>query len=447
MPILYVMDKTSREIVRIEESFSSLVWTERYQATGDFVLDIPISEANFDVYKRENYIMIDDSEEVMMIESLNITEDQEDPKLEVSGRSLSLILERRINASKLLDNYASSISYKGTLSEVVSGIIDDEITNPFMQRYIWRHKDSDGTVSDGYGGGSAVSRWKSKVTEDAAYRKIPNFSYNDLTSGIEIDKKFTKLMSIYELLESFAKSYIFGFRVRFGDNNGFVLETYKGTDRTSSQKVLDPVIFNPIMHNISYVNYFEDQTDYRNVALSYSDGAWSPVDYNASFSTGIFSGYVWVPKQADTENADISGIDRIELAVDARSSASVSNYDPYDYLYGEDPDTGDSTGTVTDENGNPTGIVEKVKAVATEEFDSKEYDLIKTSEGAIDPLVRYTFGEDYFLGDIVEISNNNGIVMTAIIDEVVRSYDSEGFIVTPNFKNMEDYDYGEEDGQ
>ena len=34
--------------------------------------------------------------------------------------------------------------------------------------------------------------------------------------------------------------------------------------------------------------------------------------------------------------------------------------------------------------------------------------------------------------------------MTAIIDEVVRSYDKTGFIVTPNFKNMEDYDYGSE---
>ena len=35
--------------------------------------------------------------------------------------------------------------------------------------------------------------------------------------------------------------------------------------------------------------------------------------------------------------------------------------------------------------------------------------------------------------------------MTAVIDEVVRSYDTDGLIVTPNFKSMEDYDYGEEE--
>ena len=35
--------------------------------------------------------------------------------------------------------------------------------------------------------------------------------------------------------------------------------------------------------------------------------------------------------------------------------------------------------------------------------------------------------------------------MEAIIDEVVRSYDSDGIIVTPNFKNLEEYDDGEED--
>ena len=59
-------------------------------------------------------------------------------------------------------------------------------------------------------------------------------------------------------------------------------------------------------------------------------------------------------------------------------------------------------------------------------------------------MVRYEFGKDYFLGDTVELSNDNGVVMTAVIDEVVRSYDADGFIVTPNFKSMEDYDYGSE---
>lgn len=434
MPTIYVKDKSTFEIIRIEESFSSLVWTERYQATGEFVLDIPINAANFDVYKRGNYVILDESEEVMVIESLNIDDQQEDPVLEVSGRSLSLILERRINASRLLDNYAEAITYNGDYGTVVTSIVNNDIINPYMEYYIWRHTTVDGTVEDGYGYGGGDKNYKVKVQKTMPYRAIPGFSYTNKVSGITIDKNYNKLMTIYDILVSFSKAYVTGFTVRLGKNGGFVLTTYKGTDRTSKQKVLDPVIFNPVMDNISYVNYFEDQTDFRNVALSYSDASWSPVEFNVSMNTTIFNGYVWVTNDESKTNESLTGLNRFELAVDARSSASVSDYDPSEYYY---PEMGE-------ESDPAQNIVSKVESVATDEFDTGDHDFVKTSEGAIDPLVRYEFGKDYFLGDTVELSNDNGVIMTAVIDEVVRSYDSDGFIVTPNFKSMEDYDYGSE---
>ena len=50
------------------------------------------------------------------------------------------------------------------------------------------------------------------------------------------------------------------------------------------------------------------------------------------------------------------------------------------------------------------------------------------------------------MGDKVNISDERGnIYMTAYIDEVVRSYDDQGIIITPNFKNVLDYDDGRED--
>lgn len=435
MPTVYVKDKSTFEIIRIEESFSSLVWTERYQAAGEFVLDIPINVANFDVYKRGNYVILDESEEVMVIESLNIDDQQEDPVLEVSGRSLSLILERRINASRLLDNYAEAITYNGDYGTVISSIVNNDIINPYMEYYIWRHTTADGTVEDGYGYNDGDNNYKVKVQQTMPYRAILGFSYTNKVTGVTIDKNYNKLMTIYDILVSFSKAYVTGFTVRLGKNGGFVLTTYKGTDRTSKQKVLDPVIFNPVMDNISYVNYFEDQTDYRNVGLAYSDGCYSNIDFFPEnvFSTDIFSGYVWVTKDDSKSNTSISGMNRMEVPFDVRSSASVSSYDP----------TKEPPEDASEEDLLP--IEKKVEAAGNDEFESGDYDFIQTSEGAIDPLVRYQFGVDYFLGDTVEISNNNGVVMTAIIDEVVRSYDSDGFITTPNFKSMADYDYGEEE--
>lgn len=433
MPIAYVRDKNSYEIIRIEESFSSLVWTERYQEAGEFILDIPIDVANFDVYKRGNYIQLDESDETMLIESISINDELEDPVLEISGRTLTCILERRVNASRILDAYTQSIKYEGDLGTVVQGIINDECLNPKMVEFKWMHRNDDGSVEEGYDSANPSKNYKTTEMVSASYRKISNLSYSNSVYGVTVDKDYSKIMSIYDILVSISKKHVTGFRVRL-QNGTFVLETYKGADRTSAQKTLDPVIFNPVMDNISYVNYFEDQTDYRNIALSYSDGAWSPVDFNASFSTEIFDGYLWVTRDDETNASAYSGLNRFELAVDARSSASVTGYDPSEYYY---PDYGES-------QDQSEYIVNKVKAVATDEFDTEDHDFIKTSEGAIDPLVRYEFGKDYFLGDTVELSNDNGVVMTAVIDEVVRSYDADGFIVTPNFKSMEDYDYGTE---
>ena len=433
MPIVYVRDKNSHEIIRIEESFSSLVWTERYQEAGEFILEIPINVANFEVYKRGNYIQLDESDETMVIESLNINDEAEDPKLEVGGRTLSCILERRINASRLDESYAQSVKYEGALGTVVQGIVNDEFLDPKMITYSWHHRNADGTTEEGYDSSHPSNNYKVSDKVSASYRKISNIRYSNSVTGVTVAKDYSKLMSVYDILVSISKKYVTGFRVRL-QNGTFVLETYKGTDRTSAQKVLDPVIFNPVMDNISYVNYFEDQTDFRNVALSYSDASWSPVEFNVSMDTTIFNGYVWVTNNESKTNESLTGLNRFELAVDARSSASVSSYDPSEYYY---PEMGEESDPVQN-------IISKVESVATDEFDTGDHDFVKTSEGAIDPLVRYEFGKDYFLGDTVELSNDNGVIMTAVIDEVVRSYDSDGFIVTPNFKSMEDYDYGSE---
>ena len=506
MAVVYVKDRKTFEYIRIEENYSSLVWTERYQAPGDFVLEIPISEANFDVYRRGNYVILDESKEVMVIETLNINDEVEDPILEISGRSLSCFLERRLNASRLLENYASDIEYVGELGEVIDQMVKDDITDPFMEAYVWTYyrwynpEETDpsdlpgfirtGTVDTrnyyvayGYGpkcypnycedGYTEVwKREKVKKKFNADYRKIAGFAYENQCPEIQVSKQYGQIMTLLDLITSFAKAYVFGFRVILGENNEILLQTYKGTDRTSNQKTLDPVIFNPVMDNITYVNYFEDQTDYRNTALAYSDGNWSPVDYNSVFVPYIFSGYCWVDDQGnytpavyesglESETLDEeygkgnanqkTDLDRMELAVDARSSASVSNFDPTGILYPEYGESGDSSGgdslIDTSDEGKPAlrYIVNSVANVATDEFDTGDHDFIKTSEGSIDPLVRYKFEEDYFLGDIVELSNNNGVIMTAIIDEVVKSYDSDGYIVTPNFKNMTEYDYGDDE--
>lgn len=48
---LFVLDK-SFEVVSLCDTFSSLIWTERYSGYGDFELYLPASMANINMFPR-----------------------------------------------------------------------------------------------------------------------------------------------------------------------------------------------------------------------------------------------------------------------------------------------------------------------------------------------------------------------------------------------------------
>ena len=465
MPIIYVRNKSDRKIMHIEEGFSSLVWTERYQEAGDFVLDIPLNVADRDVYKRGNYISFDESSESMIIESVEVTEEAETPLLEVTGRSLSSLLLRRVNASKVFQVYSSditswpdkvtemdgSVTYSGAVGTVIQNVVNDDLINPYVQEYRWHHRAStwteDNKVWDpGYSWQIPAAHNEIYVTNvPTPSRKINNFTFkNSIPSSVSVNKSYSKIMTLYDLVVSLCKATETGFRSSFDANNNIVFEVFKGTDRTTSQKVLDPVIFDPIMDNISYINYFEDSSDYKSTGFSYSD---SGLNYRikcggelSADSTRLYSGYIW--NCGDT----LSGIDRYEVPLDVSSEVSVASLSKTIDNEGVDPDTSDET---VEEYTRWTeyyrAIENKVDVTGDNQFEEGDYDVVHTSEGAIDPLVRYAFDKDYYIGDKVEVTNYGNSVMIAYIDEVVRSYDEQGFITTPNFKNMTEYDYGEEE--
>lgn len=460
MATLYIRDKYTRKIFFIEESFSSLVWTERYQECGDFVLDIPLHEANFDAYKIGNYISFDESKESMIIESVSITENfgssEKEPLLEISGRSLSSLLMRRVNASQIFsvqegklngtrgpDSQSGLIRYSGQISEVIESILNDDLINPRIPLYYWRHKEN-GSWVDGYSYNS-VNKADIRYS-DFPERKISNFIYENTIledSNVLIDKSYDKIKTLYDIVVNIAKNNMFGFRSYFRDTD-IVFETYKGADRSSVQNDLSPVIFDPTMDNITYVNFFNDITSYKTNGFVYTDSplayAWKNTDYDEA---RIFQGYSWYNVASDTD------IDRFEVPLDVRSSISVM--DSYSSKSVSSVLPEDSV-TDSDEDNQYVSwseyynmIVDKVGSSGSELYEDGDYDFVSTSEGAVDPIVNYLFDRDYFIGDLVSITNQYNTVMQCYIDEVVRSYDSNGNIVTPNFKSIEDYDDGEED--
>ena len=68
-------------------------------------------------------------------------------------------------------------------------------------------------------------------------------------------------------------------------------------------------------------------------------------------------------------------------------------------------------------------------------YEYKEDELF---EGEIDPMAMFVYGEDYFLGDIVQIKNEFGIEARVRIEEIIFSYDKDGYTVVPTFSVVED---------
>lgn len=418
MPIVYVKDR-SNNIIHIEESFSSLVWTERYQENGEFEIDLPLKIANKDAYKMGNYVIMDDSDFTMLIETIETTDN--DSVLKVSGRSLSCILDRRVTASKIVALRSGPVEYSGDYGSVISKIVQDDITDSYEEYYIYEHLEDTGNGFEWVEGYDSSEDGQNRIvtrSRKTPARNISNFSYENTVSGVTIDKSSNEAVSIYDLIVRFSKAYVTGFRVDLDSNGNFIFKTYKGRDRTGVEKGVRPVFFGPTMDNVIYVNSFEDTTDYKNYALVVQDKDMGGTEENPLPSTEPAYGFYIDP---DISGQSPTGIDRREFIVSGTTPS-------------EDEETGET----------PT-MEESRKTSAEEAFDSEDYNHIKTTEGAIDPLVQYQLGVDYFLGDTVMIESWTGEYSTSLIDEVVRSYDSSGYTVTPNFKSMDDYDYGEED--
>lgn len=425
MAMVYVRDKSDRKIKYVEEGFSSLVWTERYQEPGDFILEIPLKDANVEMYQVGDYISMDESQESMIIQSIDINDSIEDPLLKIEGKTLTTILDRRVDQPGYFNKYAGiwetaegggsvrhsrgNPTYRGKYSELIQQIFTDNVLDPIVEGMYFDY------VEEEQPDGSTSGKWVLKMTSSSApERKINNISFQNLISDaddVEIEVQTSEVLDLLSLFTKLAKKAVKGFRVIFDANNNFVLQAYSGKDRRTSQKTLSPVIFNPIMDNITYINYHQDDYNYKTVGFGYSDDYTvtelmydaMTVDDGATWSKGV--------------DGNPSGFERREVSLDLRSQGD----------------------TVTDEE---TG---EVLDPADAKFEDGDYEKVKTSEGSVDPLAQYKFEEDYFLGDLVDLNNANGIFMEAVIDEVVRSYDSDGIIVTPNFKNLEEYDDGEED--
>lgn len=344
---------TDFESIAVLDSYESLIWTDRYNAYGDFEMFFAMSEGFLYFLEEDNYLWIKDSEHTMIIEEIKIDADTEEGNhLIVTGRSLESILERRIIWGQRIFN--------GNLQNAIQTMLNECIISP--------------SIPD---------------------RKIPNFRFVASTdpkiTNLTIDKQYTG-DDLYTVIKGLCEENNIGFKIILTDDNWFEFSLYAGVDRSYDQTENPYVVFSPNFENIINSNYFSSKAGYRNVTLVAGEGEGS-----SRKTVTVGSG---------------SGLDRREVFTDARDISS-------------DVDGG----TLTDSQYNALLVAKGNKTLA-------EYIVSTAFEGEVEATRLFKYGEDFFIGDIVQIANEYGNEGSAYISELIISRSEEGFSVYPTFKTI-----------
>lgn len=375
-----VLDKNYDGIAMID-TFTSAIWTVRYDEAGDFEIYTPVRLDYIQAMQIGNYLWNRDSDRLMIIETVEIeTDAEEGPQLIVTGRSLESILDRRI--------VTSSQNFSGNLQSVLFAIIQNEVIS------------SGGT------------------------RRIPGFSLKTSSdsriTGISISELSIRGENVYDVVCSLCQANKVGWRILPKGAGGFEFELYVGVDRSYAQSVNPYVTFSPSFENLLNSNYIKSFKSYKNSI--YAVGTYQKeVILQNKYKDD--NGEWVVEEQTTYEEAEVVTWQYSETATPsglARREMFIDNGGVND---------GEQGGEYATWNA-----VNKEKAIA----ELGEHQTTTAFEGELEATRQYIYGEDFNIGDIVQVENEFGITGTVYISEIVFSQDANGITITPTFTSTED---------
>lgn len=377
---LFVLDK-SFEVVSLCDTFSSLIWTERYSGYGDFELYLPASMANINMFPRGFYLWlieppvldkngrkIETRNDVMIIEKTELSTDIEDgDQLVISGRSLEALLLRRVIPKK--------VKYESTdPREIIKIILNENIVKP---------------------------------SESA--RKIPNFKIA-IDSSQRPDTKDKRSYEfdgdyVYDAIKTICDDYDWGFSLDLKSDDHWktsylAFSIVYGTDRSYEQTDNPYMVFSPKFDNLISSDTIEDDTEFFN------------------------SAYV-----ASSEETKDNKTRRLIKYV--ANNTGRSGWDIRETFYTN------SDAKLNDGNNNPrpdSDIYLELEKYGKDELKSQKSNDSFDAEIALLESVQYH--RDYDIGDIIQFDNAYSVNKTARITEYVRNEDANGYREYPTFEPL-----------
>lgn len=364
---------TNFDVVHIVESGESLVWTERFDACGDFEFYAPVDLKTISMLQEDYYIRIPDSEHVMIIETRSLSSDiQGGDKFLIKGRSLSSILDRRIIfARTVIDD---------TMQDAIEDILMDNVINSIGQ----------------------------------PQRNIPGFIFSASSDPLVTTPTLQAQYDgdqVYTTIKNLCQRTNIGFKVVLNSSNQFVFSLYAGEDRSYTQSTNPFVIFSYEFDNLKSSEYRRTKMLYKTIGFLKGDAYNFPPDNRpvADFDP-------WENDPSDPHYPTVrTGLARREIFID---DPGLNLIDPLTDL----PFPGGPSGQGT------WIMYERIRQVLNENG------IFDTFDADADSSIGFKYGTDFFLGDIVQIEDKYGTQARARVVEVIRSEDKSGIKVLPTFR-------------
>lgn len=238
------------------------------------------------------------------------------------------------------------------------------------------------------------------ISPALSIRAIPNFIFD-----VSTDEKITSLIfdeeidyfgeDLYSITKALCDEHEIGFKITLSDDNKFIFKLYAGEDRSYEQTENPYVVFSPKYGNLLNSNYIESFESWKNVTLVAGDEE----------GTG-------------------------ESATRAQRIVSINDSDATSYISRREAFT-NASGINSNTENHMTHL--KQKGIDT----LMENCRVEAFEGEQDLTHRmFMYGEDYFMGDIVQVANEYGQEGRAYVSEFILSCDESGTTMYPTFKSI-----------
>ena len=266
------------------------------------------------------------------------------------------------------------------------------------RRIVWNETSLSGSFQDG------IEKLLNEnvISPSNESRKIPNFkmekSEDQAITNLTIEAQY-KGDNLYDILQTLCTERNIGFKVVLSDANELVFSLYSGTDRSYDQTDNPYVIFSPNYDNLISSNYIESKSSFKNVTLvSAEDSDNRPEEEGAEAPL------------VETAVGNVSGLARRE---------TFTNYGSISRTTEDDKKISDSEITAMLRQRGKETLAENAA--------------ILSFEGEAETSTMFKYGEDFTIGDIVQVEDHYGHESRARVIELVLSDATDGFSVYPTF--------------